>query len=114
MHGKDSAAFILMQLSKSFYWIGLNFPDIKSGIFPALYKSQVCVGSFSIMMNRYIVFTFVFLLVFFSIFAVLDSRSPEASRSKNKWTSDALISEKKVEIKPQKIEIKPRENVEKD
>ena len=57
-------------------------------------------------MSRYIVLTFVCLLVFFSIFLVFDNRPQEASSAGNMGASDSSQTGRKVDIKPQKIEVK--------
>jgi hypothetical protein len=65
-------------------------------------------------MSRYIVLTFVCLLVFFSIVLVFDNRPQEVSPVGGTWAPDSSQAGRKVDIKPQKIEVKLKEDEKKD
>ena len=61
-------------------------------------------------MSRYIALTFFCLLVFFSIFLVFDNPAQETSSAGNIGSADSSQAGRKVDIKPQKIEVKLKEN----
>jgi hypothetical protein len=65
-------------------------------------------------MSRYIVLTFVSLLAFITIFLVFDSRPQEGPSAGSIWASESLRTGQKVDIKPQKIEVKLKENEKQD
>jgi hypothetical protein len=65
-------------------------------------------------MSRYLVLTFVSLLVFISIFLVFDSRPQEGPSAGSPSVSDSSQAGQKVDIKPQKIEVKLKENGQRD